>query len=127
MNMTPNPVFKVYGQTDQDYSRILSQVADNLICLIPSRFVEDDIFELERLLNELYAVAYLENWSLDMQNAILDALGKASELGYLIQNPNRNPDFNFFKTLKQFASVLYMLSAHVDCNQDKCTTRETES
>jgi hypothetical protein len=127
MDTSTNPVFRSFREDNQTYCRLLSQVADNLISLVPSRFADEDIFELEKLLNELYAVAYMENWSLELQNAILEALGRASELNYLIQKTDAYLDSSFFKMLKQFSSILYMISAHVEYSQNKNRNMEVGS
>ncbi len=56
---------------------------------------------------------------LNLQEAILDALSRASELTHFVQKSDEYLGSRFFKTLKQLAPILYMLSAHLACNQDE--------
>ena len=111
-----DPKLDIQRESGQDYSMLLGGIADNLIGLIPSQFMEKDILELERVLNEIYVISYLETWPLNVQNALLDALSRASELNYTIgrEGQDKKIDRSFFKTLKQFAQILYMLSAHLE-------------
>jgi hypothetical protein len=119
MNISQDSLQKVSGKIERDYENLLSQIANNLLILLPSQFTEADILELEKILNELYGYSYARDWPLKLQEAILEALSRASELSYLIQNSDENIERKFFKTLKQLAPILYMISAHLGSNQDK--------
>ncbi len=65
MNTSQDSLPNVSGQIERDYENLLSQIANNLLTLLPSRFAEEDIFELEKILNEIYTYSYAKGWSLE--------------------------------------------------------------
>jgi hypothetical protein len=108
-------VISLSQDTNKDYQRLLTSIADNLMTMAPSQFIKKDVLDLERILNELYATSYMDAWPLEIQKAILKALSRASEITYLIEHGgDKMIDRNFFETLKQFGPILYMISAHLN-------------
>lgn len=106
---------KIRRNSDLSYEKLLISIADNLMSVIPSQFKRDDIRELEKILNELYTTSYLEVWPLEIQKALLNALGRASELNFIMQQiGNKNISHKFFRRIKQFGPILYMMAVHLE-------------
>lgn len=112
MNILTDEILEVQSYTKTDLVNRLIRIADYLIGIIPNQFSNKDICELEGVLNEIYRLSYIEAWPLEIQEGLLEALGRASELSYLA---NRNKlNSCFFVILKQFPSILYMLAVHIE-------------
>jgi hypothetical protein len=98
------------------YSSLLNGVANNLLGQLPSQVMDTDVIELEGMLNELYRKAYQEDWPTDLQEAVLEALCRASELSDGIQKgrQGRPRGKEFFRSIKKFVRLLQMIAIFMD-------------
>lgn len=98
------------------YSSLLNGVATNLLCQLPSQIIDKDVQELEVILNDLYIQAYQNNWPTDLQEAVLEALSRASELcdGINKGRPGKPRGKEFFRSIKRFVRLLQMIAIFLD-------------
>jgi len=93
------------------YSSLFQQTAANLLAMRPSLITDGDVLNLEILLNEAYLYAVQYEWSVDLQNAILDGLARATELSDIAQrNPSQPRSTFFYRNVKKLVSFLQVVA-----------------
>ena len=93
------------------YSSLFQQTAANLLAMRPSLITDRDVLNLEILLNEAYLYAIQYEWSVDLQNAILDGLAHVTELNDIAQrNPDQPRNRYFYRNIKKLVSFLQIVA-----------------
>jgi hypothetical protein len=98
----------------QDYACLLQNFSENLFARLPSEITDEEIYSLESLLNEMHYQSNKENWTSDIQDAILSALSQVSSLCYeMKQQTEKKRDIHAIKTIKQFATLFQLLAFYI--------------
>jgi len=102
--------------TRYEYSKLLTDIAENLLKIAPSRIQDEDIWKLEKVLNNLYATAHFGSWPSDLQEATLEALSRASELCDVLKRTKSAVPRSrvFFKTIKEFIPLFQVMAVYLE-------------
>ena len=107
---------KTKGQPIAAYEPLLSHLADYFMSTLPSNLDDAYILAIEQLLNELYLRAHEEAWPTNLQEALLETVSMAGELGYIIKKRpfGKQRTKEFFRTVKQLGTLLQLLIIYID-------------
>lgn len=106
--------------TINDYLISLDQYIEKMVALVPTDISDIDVLDLESLLNDIYRYQLSLRSSVDLENAIIEALSQVSELSDRIKKkPDLLRDTSFFSSLKKLPRLLRVIRLYLNDQQNQ--------